>query len=161
MTLFRCFHCYLLTYFTPFSSVSIVDFDQVNVSWECELSFRWHSLITAKVYMKFPLPKIKLTRARLYLKLCNIRTSVLTLKKNAELSKAEFKNKRIFTWTWKPVLCVSWTSKLILIQAIASLFCKPRNHFFALAKELIDHSKIVSPKNQLFLTHPLLVTLCR
>ena len=50
--------------------------------------------------MKFPLPKIKLTRAPLYLKLYNIRTSnmsVLTVKKNAELSKTEFKNKRIFT----------------------------------------------------------------
>ena len=23
-----------LTYFTPFSSVSIIDFEQVNVSWE-------------------------------------------------------------------------------------------------------------------------------
>ena len=30
---FWCFYCYLWTYLTPFSSVSIVDFEQVNVSW--------------------------------------------------------------------------------------------------------------------------------
>ena len=30
---FCCFYCYLWTYFTPFSSVSIVNFKQVNVSW--------------------------------------------------------------------------------------------------------------------------------
>ena len=30
-----CFYCKLWTYFTPFSSsVSIVDFEQINVSWE-------------------------------------------------------------------------------------------------------------------------------
>ena len=33
MTSFWCLYCWLLTYFTPFSSVSIVDFEQVNVSW--------------------------------------------------------------------------------------------------------------------------------
>ena len=31
-TLFKCFYCWLSTYFTPFSSVSIVQFKQVNVS---------------------------------------------------------------------------------------------------------------------------------
>ena len=34
MTLFWCFYCELLTYFTPFSSVSIVDFEQVSVGWD-------------------------------------------------------------------------------------------------------------------------------
>ena len=33
---FCCFSCYLLTYFTPFSSVSISNFEQVNASWEHE-----------------------------------------------------------------------------------------------------------------------------
>ena len=28
------FYCYLCTYFTSFSNVSIVDFEQVNVSWD-------------------------------------------------------------------------------------------------------------------------------
>ena len=33
---FWCFQCELWTYFTPFSGVSIVDFEQVNVRWvEC------------------------------------------------------------------------------------------------------------------------------
>ena len=32
LTSFWCFDCYLWTYFTPSSSVSIVDFEQVNVS---------------------------------------------------------------------------------------------------------------------------------
>ena len=32
ITLFGCFYCW--TYFTPFSRVSIVDREQVNVSWE-------------------------------------------------------------------------------------------------------------------------------
>ena len=32
-TSFWCFYCQLWTYFTPFSSVSVVDFKQVNVSW--------------------------------------------------------------------------------------------------------------------------------
>ena len=31
---FCCFYHYLGTYSTPFSSVSIVDFKQVNISWE-------------------------------------------------------------------------------------------------------------------------------
>ena len=30
---FWCFYYWLGTYFTPFSSVSIIDFEQVNVSW--------------------------------------------------------------------------------------------------------------------------------
>ena len=34
MTSFCCFYCQLWTYFTPFSSVFIIDFEQVNVSWE-------------------------------------------------------------------------------------------------------------------------------
>ena len=29
----QVFYCWLLTYFTPFSSVSVVDFKQVNFSW--------------------------------------------------------------------------------------------------------------------------------
>ena len=33
MTSFWCFCCSLWTYFTPFSSVSIAGFEQVNVSW--------------------------------------------------------------------------------------------------------------------------------
>ena len=28
-----CFYCYLYTYFTPLSSVFIVDFEQANISW--------------------------------------------------------------------------------------------------------------------------------
>ena len=32
LTSFRCFYCWLWTYFTVFSSISIVDFKQVNVS---------------------------------------------------------------------------------------------------------------------------------
>ena len=34
MTTFWCFYCYLLTYvFYTFSSVSVVDFELVNVNW--------------------------------------------------------------------------------------------------------------------------------
>ena len=33
-TLFLYFYSYLSGYFTAFSSLSIVDFEQVNVSWE-------------------------------------------------------------------------------------------------------------------------------
>ena len=36
MALFWCL-CYLLTYFTPCSSVSIVNFEHVIVSWEAHL----------------------------------------------------------------------------------------------------------------------------
>ena len=32
-TLFQCIYCQLWTYFTPFSSVSMVDIEQVNVWW--------------------------------------------------------------------------------------------------------------------------------
>ena len=32
----KCFYYLLWTYFTPFSSGSIVDFEQVNVSWDGE-----------------------------------------------------------------------------------------------------------------------------
>ena len=34
LALFWIFYCYFWTYFTPFSSVSIVDCEQINVSWE-------------------------------------------------------------------------------------------------------------------------------
>ena len=34
LTSFSCFYCWLWTYFTPFSSVSVVDFKQVNVIWD-------------------------------------------------------------------------------------------------------------------------------
>ena len=33
MKSFLYFYCQLRTYFTPFSSVSIADFEQVNASW--------------------------------------------------------------------------------------------------------------------------------
>ena len=33
LTPFGCFYCWLWTYFTLFSSASIVDFEQVNISW--------------------------------------------------------------------------------------------------------------------------------
>ena len=32
---FWCLYCYLWTYFTPCSSVSFVDFEQINADWEC------------------------------------------------------------------------------------------------------------------------------
>ena len=34
VTSFWCFYSELSTYFTIFSSVSIADFEQVNISWE-------------------------------------------------------------------------------------------------------------------------------
>ena len=34
----------LLTYFTPFSCVSIVDFEQVNVSWDSLWTFFWGNM---------------------------------------------------------------------------------------------------------------------
>ena len=34
LTSFWCCYCWLLTYFTPFFSISIVDSEQVNFSWE-------------------------------------------------------------------------------------------------------------------------------
>ena len=33
VTSFWCFYCQLWTYFTPFSGVSLADFEQVHVSW--------------------------------------------------------------------------------------------------------------------------------
>ena len=33
LTLFWCFYCWLWTYFTSFSSVFIVNFEPVNISW--------------------------------------------------------------------------------------------------------------------------------
>ena len=33
LTLFWCFYCELKTYFIPFSTASIVDFEQVDVNW--------------------------------------------------------------------------------------------------------------------------------
>ena len=35
-----CLYCQLWRYFTPFSSVSIVDFKQVNVSWGHQINFQ-------------------------------------------------------------------------------------------------------------------------
>ena len=34
VTSFWCRYCQLITYLTPFSSFSIVEFEQVNVCWE-------------------------------------------------------------------------------------------------------------------------------
>ena len=50
---FSCFYCYFWKYFTPFSRVSISDFEQVNVSWKAlsitysrslkiRKSYAWH-----------------------------------------------------------------------------------------------------------------------
>ena len=49
LTSFWCFYCLLLTltYFTHFSRVSIVDFEQVNVSWEY-LAPNWSFLMELK-----------------------------------------------------------------------------------------------------------------
>ena len=41
-TPFWCFYCYLWTYFTPFSSNSTVDFEQVNVSWVGSIRYKIH-----------------------------------------------------------------------------------------------------------------------
>ena len=46
------FHCYFRTYFTPFSTVSIVEFEQVNV-------FRVHKSSHALVGFVFQLKKKK------------------------------------------------------------------------------------------------------
>ena len=35
MPSFCCLYCYLGTYFTPSSSVSIVNFEQINYGWGC------------------------------------------------------------------------------------------------------------------------------
>ena len=34
MTSFWCFYCWFWTYLVPFSSASIIDFEQVNISWD-------------------------------------------------------------------------------------------------------------------------------
>ena len=38
LTSFWCFYCLLRAYFTPFSSVSIVDFEHANISWVMALT---------------------------------------------------------------------------------------------------------------------------
>ena len=53
MTLFLCFYCYLRTYLTPFSNVSIVNFEQVNVSWEVPLEFFSHVVKVAICFICF------------------------------------------------------------------------------------------------------------
>ena len=40
LTSFWCFYCSLGTHFTPFSSVPMVDFEQVNVASECVFELR-------------------------------------------------------------------------------------------------------------------------
>ena len=40
MTSFCCFYCYFWTYFTSFSTVSIIDFEQVNVNWADKKMFK-------------------------------------------------------------------------------------------------------------------------
>ena len=44
VALFWCVYCSLLTYFTPCSSVSIVNFEQVNAGWG-ETSFATHFML--------------------------------------------------------------------------------------------------------------------
>ena len=44
LTLLWCFYCQLWSYFTPFSSVSIADFEQVNVSWEWVDGKKYHQI---------------------------------------------------------------------------------------------------------------------
>ena len=60
MTFFWCFYFQLWTYFTPFSSVSIVDFEQESVSWDalhkmerssCSQVFYRTALL--KIFLKF------------------------------------------------------------------------------------------------------------
>ena len=53
MTSFWCLHSYLQIYFTTFSSVPIVDFEQVNGSWdELLASFYWLQLWKRKNFDK-------------------------------------------------------------------------------------------------------------
>ena len=42
MTSFLCFYCKFWTYFRSFSSVSLVDFEQVNTSWEIKITWTYH-----------------------------------------------------------------------------------------------------------------------
>ena len=61
-TSFWCFYCWLWTYFTLMSSISIVDFWQVNVSWEARQQISsfdpfWSLtllIIIRKLYSRFP-----------------------------------------------------------------------------------------------------------
>ena len=53
------FGCYLWTYFTPFSSVSTVGFEQVNASWEVFLSSR---ALWKDIHMTFYVNKINFDR---------------------------------------------------------------------------------------------------
>ena len=46
MTSFMYFYCWLCAHFTSFSSASIVDFEQVNVSWDKYLKCSWMTPIS-------------------------------------------------------------------------------------------------------------------
>ena len=41
-----CFYCYISTYFTPFSIISIIDSEKVNVSWGWSWIIIWSIIIT-------------------------------------------------------------------------------------------------------------------
>ena len=49
---FWCLYCYLWTYFTPFSSVSIVNFEEVNAGWD-HLKFFWRPTSTNFYILKY------------------------------------------------------------------------------------------------------------
>ena len=52
LTSFWCFYCKLWTYFIPFSSVSIVNFEQINVSWAGKGKFKSSLRGKANVILK-------------------------------------------------------------------------------------------------------------
>ena len=67
-TSFWRFYCSLWTYFTPFSSVSIVHFEQANVSWAISMKSDMHfinPLITQNKVKKLKKQKQKPTEHNL------------------------------------------------------------------------------------------------
>ena len=80
LMLFCCFYCLLWTYFTPFFSVFIVDFEQVNVTWEGIHLFkvRWNDHLES-----YTAQKMKVSMKNFFSKLffsCKI--SIITVRSN-------------------------------------------------------------------------------
>ena len=67
---FWCLYCYLWTYFTPWSTVSIVNFEQVNASWINSLN------ATRQIYKSNSIPKCHISACFLNM-LSNCQTECL------------------------------------------------------------------------------------
>ena len=112
-TSFWCFYCYLSICFNPFSSVSVVAFEQVNTSWVCKFVTFWQ--IVSKILVRKVLSWLLWSSFTLYL-YCELPTDIHLLKAIPIISKQKSSG------ICSDVIKIIWTIE-VLTDIEASCLC--------------------------------------